>query len=133
MKSELLVRDENISKDLATVNSALTRWGSRVLENADGLFDRLLKIASKEYVEVITPMGDAVPSEDAADKNAMKASEIMLKMIALSQKGSGSKSSPTINVGVNVDASHSGGSLAREVAERIRAERLLEGDTGRPS
>ena len=134
----MLINGERVAKDLATVNHAVRRWGNRIVEKSGELVDRLIAIAEKRSITVMTKDGEQFESEQVADENAMRAIEILAKLVAQQQKDdhhadkmAAPKQGPTINVGVKVEnTADTGGSLARQVAERIRADRLLEQSPG---
>lgn len=136
LTSELLTEVKNIPKDLALVNKAL-RWKTLTETKKRRIVDRLFKIVDKEFTTRLDPMGEVVHDEEMADKNAMFASSLLLKMEDQKQKDEHLekrlqgpvKQQPqtTINVGVNVDnRMDERRSRTRALIERAGAERGIQ-------
>ncbi len=85
LSSELLTEVKNIPKDLALVNKAL-RWRTLTETKKRRIVDRLFKIVDKEFTTRLDAMGEVVHDEEMADKNAMFASSLLLKMEDQKQK-----------------------------------------------
>ena len=140
LTSELLSDVKNIPKDLALVNKAL-RWRTLTETKKRRIVDRLFKIVDKEFTTRLDAMGEVVHDEEMADKNAMVASSLLLKIEDQKQKdehferrnAGPQKPQPqtTINVGVNVDnRTDERRNLTLAIAERVRAGRVLVSDSG---
>lgn len=136
LNSELLTEVKNIPKDLALVNKAL-RWRTLTETKKRRIVDRLFKIVDKEFTTRLDSMGEVVHDEEMADKNAMFASSLLLKMEDQKQKDEHLerrlqgpvKHQPqtTINVGVNVDnRMDERRSRTRALIERAGAERGIQ-------
>lgn len=69
-----------ISRDIALVNRARRERWPIPEERKIALVDRLFKIAEKESVTGLDSQGNAVELDDAADKNAIAASKVLVAM-----------------------------------------------------
>lgn len=136
LASELLADVKNIPKDLALVNKAL-RWRTLTETKKRRIVDRLFKIVDKEFTTRLDAMGEVVHDEEMADRNAMVASSLLLKMEDQKQKDEHiekrlhgpvkQKPQTTINVGVNVDnRMDERRSRTRALIERAGAERGIQ-------
>ncbi len=136
LSSELLTEVKDIPKDLALVNKAL-RWRTLTETKKRRIVDRLFKIVDKEYTTRLDAMGEVVHDEEMADKNAMFASSLLLKMEDQKQKDEHlekrlqgpRKPQPqtTINVGVNVaNNMDERRNRTRALIERAGAERGIQ-------
>lgn len=100
--TDLLSNEDDLGSDLAMVNRAVVNEWPVMAEKAGVIVDRLIGIVEKKTVTI--PCGEGVfESESEADKNAMKASDLLFKMA--NQNNKKPATGTTINVGVNVDAS----------------------------
>jgi hypothetical protein len=127
---------KSIPKDLALVKKAL-RWRTLTETRKRRIVDRLFKIVDKEFTTRLDAMGEVIHDEEMADKNAMLASGLLLKMEDQKQKDEHLekrlqgpvKQQPqtTINVGVNVDnRMDERRSRTRALIERAGAERGIQ-------
>ena len=141
LNSDLLMDVKDIPKDLALVSKAL-RWKSLTETKKRRIVDRLFKIVDKEFTTRLDTMGEVVHDEEMADKNAMVASGLLLKIEDQKQKDEHferriegpQKPQPqtTTNIQVNVDnRTDERRNLTLAIAERVRAGRVLVGDTGK--
>ena len=121
--TDLLSDESDLNADLAMVNAAVVNQWPVMAEKASVIVDRLIGIVEKKTVAI--PCGEGVfESESEADKNAMKASDLLFKMANHNNKKP--SAGTTINVGVNVDAStdeRRNRTLA--IAQRFGAGRVL--------
>lgn len=140
LSSELLTEVKNIPKDLALVNKAL-RWRTLTETKKRRIVDRLFKIVDKEFTTRLDAMGEVVHDEEMADKNAMVASGLLLKIEDQKQKdehferrnAGPQKPQPqtTTNIQVNVgNPTDERRNLTLAIAERVRAGRVLVSDSG---
>lgn len=100
--TDLLSNESAIQADIALVaNAVVNQWPVKA-DKAAVIVERLIGIVEKKTVTI--PCGEGVfESESEADKNAMKASDLLFKMANANNKKP--SAGTTINVGVNVDAS----------------------------
>jgi hypothetical protein len=126
--TDLLSDESDMSSDLAMVNAAVVNQWPVQAAKAAVIVERLIGIVEKKTVTI--PCGEGVfESESEADKNAMKASDLLFKMANSNNKKP--SAGTTINVGVNVDAStddRRNRTLA--IAERFGASRVLSDSSG---
>lgn len=136
LSSQLLTEVKDIPKDLALVGKAL-RWKTLTETKKRRIVDRLFKIVDKEFTTRLDAMGEVVHDEEMADKNAMFASSLLLKMEDQKQKDEHlekrlqgpRKPQPqtTINVGVNVaNNMDERRNRTRALIERAGAERGIQ-------
>ena len=100
--TDLLSNESEVRADIALVENAVVNQWPVQAAKAAVIVDRLIGIVEKKTVSI--PCGEGVfESESEADKNAMKASDLLFKMANSNNKKPAAGT--TINVGVNVDAS----------------------------
>jgi hypothetical protein len=97
------------------------------------IVNRLCRIVDTEQVASITADGREVNDEDKATRNSIAAARVLVAMIGQNQRDElphGGPLPPVVNVGVQVNGNpQPGRTLASQIAQRIRAERL----SGNPS
>ena len=112
MVSALLADENATHNDVRLVRRAL-RWGTLTPDKRAEVTRRLLKIVRKTSVNVVTKDGDVVAVDEPADRNAISAAGVLVRMVSQDQKDEHlerriatqqqQRPATNINVGVRVD------------------------------
>jgi hypothetical protein len=99
-------------------------------EKRAAIVNRLCRIVDAEEVATITGDGRQVMDEDKATRNSIAAARVLVSMIGQNQRDEaprGGTGGPVVNVGVQVNGNpQPGRTLASQIAQRIRTERLSQ-------
>jgi hypothetical protein len=99
-------------------------------EKRAAIVNRLCRIVDAEEVATITGDGRQVMDEDKAARNSIAAARVLVSMIGQNQRDEaprGGPPAPVVNVGVQVNGNpQPGRTLATQIAQRIRTERLSQ-------
>ena len=123
------------SRDIGLVSKAVGSVWPVSDDHKVAVLNRLLRIIDKEAVAIACKDGGVNYDEDRADKNAIAAATVVQRMIGQNMQASRPAAAgfvqPVVNVGVQVNGnSQTGRTLASEIAERIRIERLSSQPAG---
>jgi hypothetical protein len=123
-------------KDIGLLSKSVGQVWPVTEEHRIAVLNRLLRIVDKESVAVACKDGGVQYDEDKADKNAILASRVVQAMVSQNIRAERpvnqfAQLQPVVNVGVQVNGNPNGGrTLAAEIAERIRIERISQQPAG---